>query len=968
MCIKKYIFFFLVFSNLKLNAQDPVCRVINNLSGLPSNTIYNILQDSIGFIWIAHDKGLSKYDGKQFFHYNAKAQQGKSLSNLLIQKSSIWCQDFAGNFYYTKNNELIKEPKFKSVGSYSSAEILKNNLIAVVNVDSLRFFDCETKKVSGVKINEGTMLASCVQNDKLFFLNFNSVFSFDGMQIKKERKLNNTLGSIFFLQAIDNQFYGFTKDKYPYLYQINQNNAKVLPILKSGLFIQDVNIIGDEIWISTSTGAYCFDKKFTPKYDGHCFFKNNSIAKIIKDKEGSYWFATLDKGLFLIPDINIRLFQYENETITTLANYKYNDDIILGTSKNQILHFSNNHFQPIYKSSTKHEVLDIYYDKNLDNTIFCSNTISYLVHNKKVKEIIAAGKNIISLNDSLLVVACATGINLVSKKYLSEQNVPLWLQIKNGIWQNHQYKILKEECRGRSVCFDSINKILYAANAKGLFYFSEKLKGEILYKNKPIFASQLKMQNGKLIAGTFSDGLYSIINNEATLLNEKKPQLTKVIYKLKIDKENIWIVGDELLQQYNSTTNELVNYNYSDGLPKAEIKDILITNNKVYVATNEGLLVFDNKKNSKNNIPPSIVLTSFLVNNDEENLGTKSNFKTFENNIQINFSLLSFKGIESAIIQYSINNGDWQYINNKNLQLNLPSLAPDIYKIKMRAFNEDGVASSNNIELSFTIEKPFYKTSWFYALIILAAVTLMYLYFKYRLGNEKKQNDLLKQRNILEKELQQSMLSSIKSQMNPHFLFNALNTIQSYIYTNDKENASHYLGKFSELTRMILDMSNKEIVSLADEIKALKLYIELEELRFEDKLHYHFEVDEQAIFTEATFIPSMLIQPYVENAIKHGLLHQKGKWRLNISFKKNNNSIEVVVDDNGIGRAKSIELNKFKNKHHQSFATNANQKRLEILNKDMGNAIALQVIDKIDAHGNATGTRVVINIPIVTNK
>ena len=207
MRIKKIIFLFIVFSNLKVKAQDPVCRVVNNLSGLPSNTVYNILQDSIGFIWIAHDKGLSKYDGKQFFHYNAKAQQGRSLSNLLLQKNSIWCQDFAGNFYYTKNNELIKEQKFKSIGAYSSAEVIQNNLIAVVNVDTIRSYDCETNKVSSLKINDGTMLASCVQNNKVYFLNSSSLFSFDGNKILKERQFNNTLGSIFFLEPVGDKFY-----------------------------------------------------------------------------------------------------------------------------------------------------------------------------------------------------------------------------------------------------------------------------------------------------------------------------------------------------------------------------------------------------------------------------------------------------------------------------------------------------------------------------------------------------------------------------------------------------------------------------------------------------------------------------------------------------------------------------------------------------------------------------------------
>jgi LytS/YehU family sensor histidine kinase len=157
------------------------------------------------------------------------------------------------------------------------------------------------------------------------------------------------------------------------------------------------------------------------------------------------------------------------------------------------------------------------------------------------------------------------------------------------------------------------------------------------------------------------------------------------------------------------------------------------------------------------------------------------------------------------------------------------------------------------------------------------------------------------------------MLASIKSQMNPHFLFNALNTIQAYIYTNDKENASVYLGKFSELTRRILEMSNKDCVPLSEEIKSLSLYLELEKIRFEDLLHYTFEVD-PALQPDFVYIPSMLIQPYVENAIKHGLLHKKDDRQLWIKFIKERDCLMVIIDDNGIGRKRSAQLKRLKEK------------------------------------------------------
>jgi len=198
--------------------------------------------------------------------------------------------------------------------------------------------------------------------------------------------------------------------------------------------------------------------------------------------------------------------------------------------------------------------------------------------------------------------------------------------------------------------------------------------------------------------------------------------------------------------------------------------------------------------------------------------------------------------------------------------------------------------------------------------------------------------------------------------MNPHFFFNALNTIQSYIYTNDKLQAANYLNQFSELTRMVLDMSNRDLITLSEELRALQLYLDLEALRFEDKLHYKLEV-EPNLQTDVHWLPPMLIQPYVENAIKHGLLHSKNRWELLVKFSLGAEGLIIVIDDNGVGRKKSEQLNAHRYRQHESFAMSANAKRLEILNKGLTNVISIQIIDKYDALGMAAGTTVELHVP-----
>jgi LytS/YehU family sensor histidine kinase len=220
--------------------------------------------------------------------------------------------------------------------------------------------------------------------------------------------------------------------------------------------------------------------------------------------------------------------------------------------------------------------------------------------------------------------------------------------------------------------------------------------------------------------------------------------------------------------------------------------------------------------------------------------------------------------------------------------------------------------------------------------------------------------------------MRQSQLAALQVQMNPHFIFNALNSIQEFILLNEKRLANEYLGKFADLMRVTLDMSTKDEVNLAAEIKHLELYLALEKLRFED-LEYQIELQESLPLHEI-YIPAMLIQPYIENALKHGLLHQKQDRRLWLRFYLSSISgneqlapkklLICEIEDSGVGRAKSEELKQNRPQRHKSFATSATRKRLELLNYHKRNQIQLDVIDLQNATGQATGTKVSLIIPI----
>jgi len=260
--------------------------------------------------------------------------------------------------------------------------------------------------------------------------------------------------------------------------------------------------------------------------------------------------------------------------------------------------------------------------------------------------------------------------------------------------------------------------------------------------------------------------------------------------------------------------------------------------------------------------------------------------------------------------------------------------------------------------------------SFFIATIIIASLILLSSLFFFGRLRERKKAELVtvelretQKRLAIEKQYRDSELKALKSQMNPHFIFNALNSIQEYIMFNKKELASDYLGKFADLIRTYLQHSDTGLISVQEEIDSLKMYLDLECLRFEDSLEYTFNVSEK-INKDGLHIPTMLIQPYIENAIKHGLLHKKEGRKLNVSFlATDNKSIQCIVEDNGVGREKAKELKAKRNMLHKSFATKATQSRLELLNYRKDKKIGVEIIDLLNENQQAIGTKVILNIP-----
>ena len=268
--------------------------------------------------------------------------------------------------------------------------------------------------------------------------------------------------------------------------------------------------------------------------------------------------------------------------------------------------------------------------------------------------------------------------------------------------------------------------------------------------------------------------------------------------------------------------------------------------------------------------------------------------------------------------------------------------------------NEDGAWSVPQVICRFTIDSPFYTKWYAIAGMVVLCGLLFYLLFRLRIRQLNQKHQLYNKINRLEQQ-------ALRAQMNPHFTFNALNSIQSFLMYEEHEKAEKYLLKFAQLIRQTLNNSREQYITIEDEIEILEKYMDLERMRFRNKFAYriHNGIGKEKL---VTYIPNMLIQPFIENAILHGFSTKESGGVIDISFLPDNHEqIICIIEDNGIGRAAAAKLS---SGSHVSFATKITEERLKAFETGKHNKFRIEITD-IEGPEDARGTRVTINIPMV---
>ncbi|MCB0584351.1 MAG: histidine kinase [Phaeodactylibacter sp.] len=506
----------------------------------------------------------------------------------------------------------------------------------------------------------------------------------------------------------------------------------------------------------------------------------------------------------------------------------------------------------------------------------------------------------------------------------------------------------------------------FAEGPNGQLWASNELDGEL----------------GRINIGQPEKGLYEKFS-VAEKTREGAIPVTKgtapeiaALTKLAIGPEgNLWGLSPEGLAKLDPGLSSLELYNDQDGLQWLDQELKVVTANQLerlstgelVVGFRKGLSIFDPRELQKSREMPVPYLTSFKVYNNEWAADSSLAYTQLirlsheQNYISFEFSSIGYTHPEKFQYQYKLDgvDQDWVKAGQRNYAAytNVPGGA---YTFLVKVANSDGLWNEEPAKIRLAIAIPWWQHPWARGGGILLLFTGAYFFYRYRLGQVRKSERLKAE---LDKKVANLELTALRAQMNPHFLFNCLNSIDHYIIKNETRKASEYLNSFSRLIRLILQNSRSNYVNLKDELETLNLYMEMESLRFSHRFEYKITVDPEITPREIE-IPPMLIQPFVENAIWHGLMHKTGKGQVHVHLSKSDGFLRCSIQDDGIGRHKAAELKQRSRTGKKSMGMNITRDRIDTINKIYETNTRAEIIDLKDENGEGTGTRVELTIPL----
>jgi Histidine kinase/Y_Y_Y domain len=404
----------------------------------------------------------------------------------------------------------------------------------------------------------------------------------------------------------------------------------------------------------------------------------------------------------------------------------------------------------------------------------------------------------------------------------------------------------------------------------------------------------------------------------------------------------------------------ITQYNSKDGLGSDIVNSLYADGDIIYVGTPTGLSYFDeNKVNTSEGCHLHLLA---VLNGGRNRIGDSAHLLIpyADKQVRLEFAAISYRSVGGIVYRHRMVGLDTGWQETHEAYLDYPTLPSGKYAFQLQAINKFGIKSAL-LTLPFEVDTPWWQTIWFYAFVVLLFLAFTWAFVTFRIKQIRKRES---EREALNQRLSEMEHVALQAQMNPHFIFNCLSSIQQYIFNLDTLEANRYLTGFARLIRATLNHSSRPFISLSAEIDYLSTYLSLEKLRFKEKMDYQIEV-EPSIDTQQWIIPPMLIQPYVENAMRHGLRHKTdGKGYIYVRILQDADELTVVIEDNGIGRQQAAAYKTREHIEYQSKGMNLTADRIRLMNMKYNNSIRIEVTDLKDSAGSGAGTRVVMHFPL----
>lgn len=968
--------------------------------GLISADIVSLVQDSHNYLWIGHAAGVSRYDGYSFENFMAAGayRLGKTYCFTEDEQHNIWIGAENGLFYYkngglhavsfdnrprpvyalvfdNKKNLWIGSSEGPSFFSPSEWQQALTSFTLTLHKNILPAWQQFHPKTMQVP------LLSVGSDGSAYFGTGYAVYRYSNGKVDSIWKSANEQDPLKNIIAVD-------KDS---VYICSSYSG--VQAIENGVYRRDSASVGASNALVQKNGRlYYYCELGIYEVDGRSLkmkqlfpFSNEQAewgSTLLPDNENNFWVGTHEQLCYARRNFftNVRepsLYGFEELYAVTMLR---NGTVMCGGNRGKLFTRLNDGVPfkawqsvfPLAPVSAIHEAADgaIWFASYYQGIALYENG---QLHRFTVNDGLRDNSNFIFLktNKGELLTGGDNGVTIITKNNSGQ------VSFKNYFFYtgSTDYVIVTSGV-------ESPSGKLFFGSTRGLL----EIKDDSLSTAIPDYniTDMRTDAQGNVWISTIGDGiLIGHFENDSLKIDERLnlthglPSL--LCLRLLIDPNNIvWVAGYNGITRIERTGAKnffIASYGRMHGfIPQLfhTIKMLQGNKDEIWVATSSGLMKF-NTRAVTGTVYPSIRLSGISINNSEtDSLPAAGLRLPYESNsINFHYTGIFFSDPAAVVYAYRLVGLDTNWVHAGNSRsASFQHLAPGKYRFEVKAASGTN-RWSETVSYDFAIAPPYWQRWWFIALIVLLAtasiVTAVKIYINYiqRREEEKIKVQQLQLEAVQNKQkATEAKLQSMRLQMNPHFLFNALNSIQQMILAGDETVATRCLSKFSKLLRLILVQSDKDKITLREELDTLRLYVELESFRFKDRFEYFITCD-NAIDQDDTRIPTLLIQPFVENAIWHGLMHKEGLRRLLVHFREENETLVCTVEDNGIGRkaSQAIKEHSLHDQQHTGKGIAVAKERLKIFGENPAHTSALDIQD-LTEQGQASGTRVIVKFPI----